>query len=72
VASTYKDSGVDIDAGNEAVSLMRSHVRSTFRPGVLADIGGFGGLFALDIKNTRSRYWSAALTASAPSSKLPS
>jgi phosphoribosylformylglycinamidine cyclo-ligase len=50
VASTYKDSGVDIDAGNEAVSLMRSHVRSTFRPGVLADIGGFGGLFALDIK----------------------
>jgi phosphoribosylformylglycinamidine cyclo-ligase len=50
VASTYKDSGVDIDAGNEAVNLMRSHVRSTFRPGVLADIGGFGGLFALDIK----------------------
>jgi phosphoribosylformylglycinamidine cyclo-ligase len=50
VASTYKDSGVDIDAGNEAVSLMRSHVRSTYRPGVLADIGGFGGLFALDIK----------------------
>jgi phosphoribosylformylglycinamidine cyclo-ligase len=49
VASTYKGAGVDIDAGNEAVRLMRSHVRSTFRPGVMADIGGFGGLFALDV-----------------------
>ncbi len=50
---TYKDAGVDIDAGNEAVRLMRNHVRSTFRPGVLADIGGFGGLFALDIAKYR-------------------
>jgi phosphoribosylformylglycinamidine cyclo-ligase len=50
VAYTYKDAGVDIDAGNEAVRLMRGHVRSTFRPEVLTDIGGFGGLFALDIK----------------------
>lgn len=46
--ATYKKAGVDIDAGNEAVRLMRSHVRTTYRPGVLADIGGFGGLFALD------------------------
>lgn len=50
---TYKDSGVDIDAGNEAVRLMRSHVRTTFRPEVLTDIGGFGGLFALDGKKYR-------------------
>ena len=50
VAYTYRDAGVDIDAGNEAVRLMKSHVRTTFRPGVLTDIGGFGGLFALDIK----------------------
>jgi phosphoribosylformylglycinamidine cyclo-ligase len=50
VAYTYKDAGVDIDAGNEAVRLMRGHVRSTFRPEVLTDIGGFGGLFALDSK----------------------
>ncbi len=50
VASTYKDAGVDIDAGNEAVRLIRHHVRSTFRPEVLGDIGGFGGLFALDTK----------------------
>lgn len=50
MAYTYKDAGVDIDAGNEAVRLMRGHVRSTFRPEVLTDIGGFGGLFALDVK----------------------
>lgn len=50
VAYTYKDAGVDIDAGNEAVELMKAHVRTTFRAGVMADIGGFGGLFALDTK----------------------
>ncbi len=50
VEYTYKDSGVDIDAGNEAVRLMRSAVRTTFRPEVMTDIGGFGGLFSLDIK----------------------
>lgn len=44
---TYKESGVDIDAGNEAVRLLRDHVRSTHRAEVLTDIGGFGGLFAL-------------------------
>jgi phosphoribosylformylglycinamidine cyclo-ligase len=53
VGYTYKDSGVDIDAGNEAVRLMRSHVSTTFRPEVLTDIGGFGGLFALDGKKYR-------------------
>lgn len=45
---TYADAGVDIEAGNQAVRLMRGAVRSTFRPEVLADIGSFGGLFALD------------------------
>ncbi len=50
---TYKQAGVDIAAGNEAVRLMRSAVRSTFRPEVLADIGGFGGLFALDTAKYR-------------------
>lgn len=48
VVYTYKGSGVDIDAGNEAVRLLRDHVRSTHRPEVLTDIGGFGGLFALN------------------------
>lgn len=47
---TYRDAGVDIDAGNEAVRRISSHARRTFRPGVLGDIGGFGGLFSLDLK----------------------
>ncbi|MDD4335733.1 MAG: phosphoribosylformylglycinamidine cyclo-ligase [Desulfotomaculaceae bacterium] len=45
---TYADAGVDIDAGNKAVQLMRGAVRSTFRPEVLAGIGSFGGFFALN------------------------
>ncbi len=44
---TYKDSGVDIDAGNESVKLIKDCVRATYRPEVLGDLGGFGGLFAL-------------------------
>ncbi len=45
---TYKDSGVDVEAGYEAVKLMGKHVRKTFRPEVLTELGGFGGLFALN------------------------
>ncbi len=44
---TYKNSGVDIDAGNESVQLIKNAVRSTYRPEVLGDLGGFGGLFKL-------------------------
>ena len=43
----YKDSGVDIDAGEEAVDLIKDKVKSTFSEHVLTDIGGFGGLFDL-------------------------
>jgi len=50
---TYADAGVDIDAGDEAVRLMREAVRSTFRPEALVDIGGFGGLFALNAARYR-------------------
>ena len=50
---TYREAGVDIDAGNKAVDLMKKHVRATYRPEVLGDIGGFGGLFALDTKKYR-------------------
>jgi phosphoribosylformylglycinamidine cyclo-ligase len=52
-AITYKDAGVDIEAGNEAVRRMKEHVGKTFRPEVLTDLGGFGGLFALDVKKYR-------------------
>lgn len=44
---TYAESGVDIGAGEKAVELIKDHVRSTFRPEVIGDLGGFGGLFAL-------------------------
>jgi phosphoribosylformylglycinamidine cyclo-ligase len=45
--TTYKDAGVDVEAGYKAVRLMKNDVRRTFRPEVVTDIGGFGGLFAL-------------------------
>ncbi|HEX2699812.1 MAG TPA: phosphoribosylformylglycinamidine cyclo-ligase [Acidimicrobiales bacterium] len=44
--ATYAEAGVDIGAGDRAVDLIRDDIRSTFRPEVLGDIGGFGGLFA--------------------------
>ncbi len=44
----YKASGVDIDAGNEIVRRIRTLARSTYTPGVLSDIGSFGGLFQLE------------------------
>ena len=43
----YKQSGVDIDAGNEVVRRIRALARGTVTPGVLSDIGSFGGLFAM-------------------------
>ncbi len=45
--TTYKQAGVDIDAGDEFVNRIKPLVRSTFRPEVLTDLGGFGGLFRL-------------------------
>jgi phosphoribosylformylglycinamidine cyclo-ligase len=44
---TYKDAGVDIDAGNALVERIKPFVAATRRPGVLSGIGGFGGLFEL-------------------------
>ncbi len=43
----YRQSGVDIDAGNETVRRIKSLARSTFTPGVMSEIGSFGGLFSL-------------------------
>ncbi len=47
---SYKDSGVDIDAGNKAVELMKKEVESTFTPEVISNSGGFGGLYKPNLK----------------------
>ncbi|AFL99794.1 phosphoribosylformylglycinamidine cyclo-ligase [Desulfitobacterium dehalogenans ATCC 51507] len=47
---SYRQAGVDIDAGNQAVELMKPAVKRTIRPEVMGGLGGFGGLFALDLK----------------------
>ena len=52
-SASYAAAGVDIQAGYEGVKLMKKHVERTFIPGVVSDIGGFGGLFAPDLKNIR-------------------
>lgn len=46
---SYRDAGVDIDAGNELVERIKPIVKQTFRPGVLAGLGGFGALFELPL-----------------------
>ena len=46
-SESYKDAGVDITAGYKAVELMKAHIARTMTSGVVSDIGGFGGLFAL-------------------------
>ncbi len=48
MGETYEGAGVNIDAGEEAVERIKAKVRSTFRPEVIGDIGGFGGLFGFD------------------------
>ncbi|MFK7697629.1 phosphoribosylformylglycinamidine cyclo-ligase [Paenibacillus sp. HJGM_3] len=48
MSDAYKQAGVDIAAGNEAVVRMKKHVQRTFRPEVLTDLGGFGALFGLN------------------------
>ena len=57
----YRDAGVDIDAGNETVRRIKSLARSTVVPGVLSEIGSFGGLFRLD----RDRFQDPILVSSA-------
>ena len=50
---TYAAAGVDIDAGERAVALMRAAVEGTTRPEVVGALGGFAGLFALDVGRYR-------------------
>ena len=48
-SESYKEAGVDITAGYKAVELMKQHIKRTMTPGAMSDIGGFGGLFELDL-----------------------
>ena len=52
-SESYRAAGVDIEAGYKAVALMKEHVARTMIPGVVSDIGGFGGLFAPDLTGIR-------------------
>ncbi|MDR1464476.1 MAG: phosphoribosylformylglycinamidine cyclo-ligase [Oscillospiraceae bacterium] len=52
-SESYKAAGVDITAGYAAVELMRKHIARTITPGVVSGIGGFGGLFELDLEGYR-------------------
>ena len=52
-SASYAAAGVDIEAGYQGVKLMKQHVERTFIPGVVSDIGGFGGLFAPDMKGMK-------------------
>jgi len=61
VDSQYRKAGVDIDAGNETVRRIKSLAQATFTPGVLSEIGSFGGLFRLD----RDRWREPVLVSSA-------
>jgi len=49
----YAEAGVDIDAGNEFVTRIKSLVAKTFRPEVITDLGGFAGLFSLNLKSLK-------------------
>ena len=50
---SYAAAGVNIEAGYEGVKLMKKHVERTFIPGVVSDIGGFGGLFMPDLRGMK-------------------
>lgn len=53
MALTYKDAGVDKEAGYKQVQMIKSLIKQTHIPGVLSDIGGFAGLFQLDISELK-------------------
>ncbi len=52
-SQSYKDAGVDITAGYEAVKLIKQHIAKTVIPGVMGEVGGFGGLFMPNLSNIK-------------------
>jgi phosphoribosylformylglycinamidine cyclo-ligase len=65
---TYRDAGVDTAEGARAVERIRESVRSTYRPEVIGDIGGFGGLFSAAAR----RRWTTRCSCRAPTGSAPS
>lgn len=53
-SESYKEAGVDITAGYKAVELMKKHISKTMTPAAMSDIGGFGGLFSLDLTGMKN------------------
>lgn len=53
-SDSYKAAGVDVTAGYKAVELMKQHTARTMIPGVLSGLGGFGGLFEMDLSNMKN------------------
>ena len=53
-SESYKAAGVDITAGYTAVELMKKHIARTVTPGVVGDVGGFGGLFQPNLAGMKS------------------
>src|SRR2546428_11396560 len=67
---TYADSGVDIDAGNHLVDLIKPMVRATARAGADAEIGGFGGLFDLKAAGFKDPVLVAAARGGGPQGQI--
>ena len=61
MGETYEAAGVSIGAGEAAVEAIKADVRSTFRPEVIGDIGGFGGLFRFDPSRYLNSYHSCSI-----------
>ena len=53
-SDSYKDAGVDVTAGYKSVELMKAHVARTMTKGVMSGIGGFGGLFEMDLSEVKN------------------
>ena len=67
-SESYARAGVDITAGYRAVELMKAHIARTMTSGVVSGVGGFGGLFELDVRAWSDRCLFRAQMASAPNS----
>ena len=71
-SESYAAAGVDVTAGYESVERIKPMVESTYIPGVLGTLGGFGGMFAPDMAGMKKPVLVSGTTAWAPSCAWPS